>query len=671
MSKLYAVEEEIKYVKQFRSELRELIDLCDVGIASVHTLRRGLIESIDEYYMRLASLYDGLSHVVGSPSLDELDRVREMRVDSDSDYVGLGVMLDVADSWSMGKVTNLFTKRDEIIFESGSYQTEPEAREDVETLKKFADSLLGMYLNPSRLISDSSMVSEFQRVIREYFTSFDSNDKSVILRNVYYGCTPEKMADGIYEYVNYRLAEFDAIEEDERRKEMNEQITCACCGEVIDYADSYDTVDGRVCEHCRNESYEECADCERVVHYEDSVWVDAEEHSLCRDCWDRTYTTCTHCGEQIRLSDAAENENGDYYCQSCYDDRYTTCDGCGCEIDVEDACFDEDSDGYFCEECYEERQRNKVVKGYHAEVDYEKKVFLEDENDRSVLFLGIEHEVLGSYDCLEHAKEFLNIVNPNYSEENCFLMYDGSIGSNGFEIITQPMSVNYFKYTFLPLYRKGLEYLKNEGFKGEDVGGIHIHFNAIEDTKQVARLCNILYGSTDDIDSWCDITGRKRSELDHWCSMNRRYSTAQILEYDYKSADEARYTALNYDGCRTNTHEIRIFNSTVDADRYATCVEIVVSLLDYTSVDRGKGCYTTTRDWMEYIEENKDVYPLVFQRLVWTLLFDKYEIEVVPPLSQSEKDMIDEICDKLTEDTIDSWAEARHRRYMSEMQAVG
>lgn len=469
-------------------------------------------------------------------------------------------------------------------------------------------------------------------------------------------------------------------------KTMEEEINvinCAWCDRAIDENDAH-YVDGEDCHVC-NSCWEDvcsCEECEQDFHTDDLTFVvdnrsTGEGHNVCRSCLERFYVRCDNCGEYVRRSDAIRDNNGDYFHESCYDEWYTTCDDCGEEVSRDAIIWDEERGMDVCGDCYR-RYNNRLIHGWHDDnIEYHTNATASEkafEDVDSLFLIGIEHEVSGSK---EYARGFLEIVNgPKYDEgerdyeKNVMLCNDSSIDNEGFEIVSQAMTLKYYEQEFLPRYEKGLRYLDNNGFRGKRANcGIHIHFTAIKDRYQLARLANILYGNVDDRNAWYAIADRTESNMKTYASMsNRRSTSIDIIERGNKEIISDRYTALNYDD-RTGTHELRIFNSTMSITEFKANIEILLSLLDFTSSNRvqPRGINVTTYDWVSFISQNADRYKLVHQRLLDEKVFQLYSIPASKPGSiidfvedMVDFDSIDDIDERLDREAAELTAEVEY-----------
>ena len=367
-----------------------------------------------------------------------------------------------------------------------------------------------------------------------------------------------------------------------------------------------------VCEDCLN-NYAYCQHCEEYVPEDEIKYVDWVDEYVCEECIENDFYTCCECGEILDREHLYTSNDEHYYCESCYDNIYTICCQCDCEIRREEA-YTDDYGREYCQECYEERNP-KVIHSYHdSNVSYNKLRTIDDSLIRT-RYYGIELEVSGDS---HYAEEFLDIVG---GEDHVVLMKDSSIGgSDGFEIVSMPMTRAYFKEKFMPQFTRGLEFLRENGFRSHNYGGMHVHISEIESQIQLANLCKILYGDIDDRNIWLALTQRQKDNMNRWSSMdNRLYSTQQLIETDEKApAGGTRYTAINYD-TRTETHEFRIFNGNIRTERFLKNMQIVFALMDYTNGLSEVVC--STKGFLKFVNMNREDYPhlwrFIEEREIW------------------------------------------------------
>lgn len=341
-----------------------------------------------------------------------------------------------------------------------------------------------------------------------------------------------------------------------------------------------------------NENKYICPICDEIVNIDDDAYVFHDGEYCHEDCFYETFTICENCKEVIWQDDAYYDENGYAYCLNCWHSRHC------------------------------------VIHEYHdIDVEYIPKYLNDiDRNENYDQLYGLELEI-GDDDCktAERLQELM--------QDNVVLMHDGSV--NGYEMISMPISRQYFYKEFIPKLDKGLQYLRESGARGHDSGGIHIHFKQLDRGLQTANAVQILYGDVADRKIWLAISQRKEYSLNCWASMSNNQETPKyILKYNWRTAmgeSNNHSTALNYDS-RTETHELRIFNSNLRLERVIKNMECLFALEDYIkSLDDLVG---TTRGFLEYTLEHHDKYKyftdFLFEKNIVNKALDFYFIFRVP-----------------------------------------
>ena len=378
---------------------------------------------------------------------------------------------------------------------------------------------------------------------------------------------------------------------------------CDDCGEYVSNDDIVEVANGdSVCSDCLCNDYIMCEDCNEYVLNNEAVYLNSYDRYVCISCLDSNYVTCNECGEYVHERDMYRSEDGDVYCEDCYNENFYHCSDCGCEIWHEDVCWHDDEP--YCSDCVpsdDEDDEDGVIYSYHnSNVRYVPRFHNnDDERNHSLDLYGLELEVCGR---CSYASGFQDIIG-----SNAVLMYDSSV--DGFEMVSMPMTREYFYKDFVPILQKGMKYLEDNGFRGHNRGGIHVHFRELADSMQVANMGLIMYGDETDRRIWKRITQRK-SENMHWCSMETTTQSVETIinrnlktphgEYNYHG------TALNYD-TRTCTHELRIFNSNLRVERILKNMECVFALQDYIGGVSEPIC--DTRGFLLFVDSHASDYP--------------------------------------------------------------
>lgn len=304
---------------------------------------------------------------------------------------------------------------------------------------------------------------------------------------------------------------------------------------------------------------------------------------LCAEVHHLVYV-CDHCDEFFPDSDLERRHGGGRVCSSCrdhsyqYSDRYDAWvhDDCArnaldengdrCVIDEDDSefHFDEELDRYIHDD-YEPPSRS-VIKSYH----YSKPFFSVRRDtwvEQHSRALGVELEVEGhSVDPATAARAIHDHVNGGEFGRHVFFERDGSL-SNGFELITQPMSVPALRETFQFLREPSLV----RGLRSHRTStcGLHVHVTR-------AGLSNLTIARA--------VTFVNDSGNDAFIqALARRYNTGfcNIREKDLETAHLPgdRYEAINLTG--RETIEFRLFRGSLKYEAVIAAIEFCHALLEY------------------------------------------------------------------------------------------
>ena len=365
--------------------------------------------------------------------------------------------------------------------------------------------------------------------------------------------------------------------------------TCFDCGNIIESENFFENDGGEeICESCA-EHYVTCYDCGNITH-EDNVICDNDGNAYCEDCYDNNYTRCYDCDCELDRDYALIGEdNGEPYCDCCYHDHYTSCADCGNYHDINNMHYDEDIDEYYCEDCYDMEMDENVIKGYHNRdipITYK---YLETEiNDNitinDLLYFGTETEVENVKHTISN-NEMARKIRQDFRHLDLVFEHDGSL-SDGFEIISQPMTMAYIK-EHKEDFKKIFELLVENGFASHDTRtcGLHIHFSrnifADNEEKYLQKLALFFDTYKNEIKTF------SRRTSFNWCafasdsmannSIDNRYLKSGLVLKDYYKDNASHHIAIN--NGNSNTIEIRIFKGTLKFETYMASLEFVNNLV--------------------------------------------------------------------------------------------
>ena len=130
-------------------------------------------------------------------------------------------------------------------------------------------------------------------------------------------------------------------------------VECAGCGSIIPRENAYEIDGDWYCEDCvlfceDCEEYHPANECEEI-----NVWGcrQNEWRVVCDECRE-DYTYSVHDDLYIPNDEVVETEEGNSYAPDS--DGWINCDNCGECHDYDNMTYDEETDAYYCADCYEE-----------------------------------------------------------------------------------------------------------------------------------------------------------------------------------------------------------------------------------------------------------------------------------------------------------------------------
>ncbi|NDD54455.1 hypothetical protein EBZ39_11365 [bacterium] len=312
--------------------------------------------------------------------------------------------------------------------------------------------------------------------------------------------------------------------------------------------------------------------------------------------------TCEDCGE-IAVYDQMHREalTANLICNSCREDHYVHSDYYDAIVhldhertaydrDGEEVTIDErDNDFYYSAEHDEYRHRSTrdrgVIRDYHASKNYFVPI-ADDWTRENNRLLGIELEVeVVNGDRNDAAKKIHDNVNGNEFGHRVFFERDGSL-SNGFEIITQPMSLPIARETFG--FLKDSNMIRNLRSHRTSTCGLHVHVSRTGlSNVQIARAVVFINDPRND----AFITALARRYNTGFCNIRDKELATAHLPAD-------RYEAVNLT-CR-NTIEFRIFRGSLKYDAVIAAVEFCHALLNFCAVIEQTAYQLNARDFLAW-----------------------------------------------------------------------
>ena len=378
-------------------------------------------------------------------------------------------------------------------------------------------------------------------------------------------------------------------------------VECAVCSTDIAPDDLYTTE--------MQESV--CSDCARTCDFcgtcgtENDIWCVVDDDLWCEDCTNRRASYCDSCEEYTRHGANYVADRDTYWCDGCTNSCHYCSD---CEQYYEQG---------FCDSCGDAR----MIHDYNYRPD---PIFHSTKSDER-LFFGIEVEVevgrnIGDASEYAHQLEGMEIA---------YLKSDGSL-SCGFEIVTHPMSHDYYKNEVPELYST-LDHLRQH-FSAKSWGtgtcGVHVHISrtGFNGGAHMHRFLNLVYSNKDlfstiagrESDRWAKFddvdTGRGT-----WVENTEGREFIPVRSFSRKlnpNRNSDRYSAVNTNNL--HTLELRIFKGSTQAHVVKSYIDIAHASVEYTrtlSVREVSNGALMPEPFVEYILSNEKIYPDLVERI--------------------------------------------------------
>ena len=235
-------------------------------------------------------------------------------------------------------------------------------------------------------------------------------------------------------------------------------------------------------------------------------------------------------------------------------------------------------------------------------------VVLPTENKATAQTYGLEIE------CYSLPKAPINIkelIEEKYLLGTAICKSDGSIGHNGIEIVTVPMSFEYIKKTdyFFNFYKNVEGAL---GSFSRNSTGVHIHIGRkFLTTLQQAKIVDFINNSMN-FDYLIKIAGRdfvNDNSNTYARPLFKDFSIKDVADYIKSRSSSDKYNAVNIN--HRETIEIRIFKGNVKPEvlyRYIEFTDALVNFVKNVSLETNQYF-----KFIEFVESHKAVYPILYE----------------------------------------------------------
>lgn len=355
---------------------------------------------------------------------------------------------------------------------------------------------------------------------------------------------------------------------------VEEVRDCVGCNTRFDqYTEvGFEGTRGPVCTSC----HQVCPSCNSDFNLNSGSThaYDGSEH-VCYQCTRNEWRMCYRCDDWAHQDYMRSVGHGYRICEDCCDSYYSFCDSC--EEYVEDCDF-----GEHCSECH---SGSGSINHYDYRPD---PIFLHTDSDianapmrssvdgnvvrkyRQIAYLGfeleMEYENNGMY-------TFGQGIDTCDIPDVTYLKSDGSL-NHGFEMVSHPMTLAWAMENF-PW--DAIEQLNDGSFQGWSSGtaGLHIHVSrdGFTGLAHQGRFINLI---TRNAHLYQKLAGRNsqrwaRFETDSLRNISRKLRRVENCD---------RYLAVNV--LNRATLEVRIFQSSLKADRLKMCLQLVDASVKYT-----------------------------------------------------------------------------------------
>ena len=366
-----------------------------------------------------------------------------------------------------------------------------------------------------------------------------------------------------------------------------ENRDCYECGTMFEVSELKKIEENFYCESCIADKFANCFMCGEYTRIDESHEYD--EKLYCKDCFDENFTICVECGKIIP-HDTSYFYSDEPYCESCFSGSYGHCNECGesfCWVDLH-----EYHGGWVCFDCHSGSGSDSIHDHYYIpNYHFHKLVF------ENTLYMGIELEVETEEDVSEVTDTFINDIDAQGLSDELYLKEDGSL-SNGFEVVTHPMTWKYHRKIKWNQILKSLR----KSCRSHDIDrcGLHVHVNKdffTESKNGINKLAMFFSNNRNEIQT---LSRRTDNQIHAWTKFIQ-YSLDDVKnKSEYQN--NSRYSAINVN---TNTIEIRIGRGTLNLLTFTAWIQFIDAVCHFTRENSIMSMtWTGFKDWIK----NKNRY---------------------------------------------------------------
>ena len=383
-------------------------------------------------------------------------------------------------------------------------------------------------------------------------------------------------------------------------------IECFDCGEEIDEQDAVCIDDECYCVDCIF-----CCDyCNGDIPSKDNSYGD-NNILLCQSCYEEHYFTCESCNN-IVLWDDSFSYRDTHYCEHCFFESYFYCSNCNDPYPIGhlNDSYRDLQDDQVCSDCYDDDEQNNSSRSIH-DYSYKPQVIFFGNKKPGSLCFGMEIEVYNLKRKISNDDKASGITDDMPSMDGESLVYckeDSSIG-NGFEIVTHPMTFEYYK-KHKKAFDEMLGGLVSDGYTSfnSKTCGIHIHLSRDSfGSFHLFKFLKMFYENLDFISLISQRTVGSSSGCCQWGKEKEYYHDDKekmkraVRVKARRKFCSGRYTAINLENDKTI--EVRVFRGTLNNRSFHKNVEFLQAVYDFTKDNGGKEI--TVVDFKIYVDKHK------------------------------------------------------------------
>jgi len=393
---------------------------------------------------------------------------------------------------------------------------------------------------------------------------------------------------------------------------------CGTCWTI----DESEIDENGLCPDCADDYVGNCNECGYGI-FDDDYYSLNHNEIICNSCYEDVYCTCETCRDLILQDHAylfSDYCTHEWYCESCFYEGFYTCSDC-CEVyRNEDGYYYEESGyGPYCSDCYHENHLSGLNSwdfkpSFRVFLGKKEKMQLRTcrthgeimgEPGKGVPTFGIEIEVNTDYSG-RSLSCFVDIVNDYNEDEFYYLMEDGSIAGQGFEIASHPFTLDSIKENDkrLDVFRE-LSKIGAKSYTSNDCGmHIHVGRSSFITRTHLYKFSKFIFENKEFIKS---IANREGERLQEWASIDLSDNEKAALARwcSGRGMNQNRYKALNFQNHATV--ECRIFRGTLEKKTILRNIEFLHALIEMTKnkdIDHLK-----VSDLEDFVIDNSNTYP--------------------------------------------------------------